>query len=62
MKFILASDDRPALLSFAAAQTPQHGAELLDFAPVLRPVSGALRGEGSVVMPLSLTQELKVRS
>jgi hypothetical protein len=62
MRFILASDDRPSSLAFSATQSSEQSSELLDFTPVLRPVSGTLRRDSAVVVPLRLAQELGVRS
>jgi hypothetical protein len=62
MRFLLAFDDRPASLTLTGAKSAERSAELFDFAAVVAPVAGALRGDGAVVVPLRLAQEISVRS
>jgi hypothetical protein len=62
MRFILASEDRaiPLLLT-AAPERAESDTKLLDLPAVFRPIPGALRGDGAVVVPLRLAKEIGVR-
>ena len=62
MRFILAIEDSAIPLVLCRPERTDRGAELFDFSPVLRPISGALRGDRTVVVGLGLTQELGVRA
>ena len=62
MRFILASEERaiPLLLT-AASERTESDPKLFDLPAVFRPIAGALRGDGPVVVPLRLAKEIGVR-
>ena len=62
MRFVLAAEYSAIPLVLSRPERTESGAELFDFSPVLRPISGALRGDRTVVVSLGLMQELGVRA
>lgn len=62
MRFILAAEDGAVPLLLSRSEGSERGTELLDFAPVFRPVAGALRGDCAVVMRLSLSKQIAGRA
>ena len=61
MRFILATEEGGLPLVLTRAQGTEDRAELFDFAPVLRPVARALRGDRPVIMRLRLAKQLADR-
>ncbi len=62
MRFILAGEDGGFPLVLSRPESAERGAELFDFASVLRPVPRPLRGDRAVVMRLRLSKQFADRS
>jgi hypothetical protein len=62
VRFLLAAKNAAIPLVLCRAERADRGAELLDLATILRPVSSALRGNRAIIVTLRLLQELRGRA
>ena len=62
MMFILASEEGGIRLVLSRTESADRGSELVDFSPVVRPVTGSLRGDSAVIMRLRLAKKVGGRA
>jgi len=61
MRFILAAEDRGIPLVLTRTESAEDRAQLLDLAPVFRPVPRSLGGDRAIVVRLRVAKQLADR-